>query len=313
MTGETDLYIKRALLCLPNIDSVDVFDYRGIYAASCSLLYVNTVLYKKVKTQKPELLLIVKGELIEPHIIKVIREHCPNVVIVLWHFDPVDANAEWIKDRAKACTHFFTSCGACVPIYQILGINVFWLSEGCDPVFHQPMELTEFEQHYYGADVAFAGTIFPNRALVLKHLVYKKFNLKIWGPDVVRIPNTISPYYKKRLDNEYEHSKMVSATKIHIGMTRTPELSGSWSARLYRIMAAGGFYIQDHVPGLEDFFEIGKELEVFENKHDLSDKILYYLDHEKERKQIADRGMKKVREKHTFLKRMEELMKICGL
>lgn len=58
-------------------------------------------------------------------------------------------------------------------------------------------------------------------------------------------------------------------------------------------MGAGGFVLTNYQEEILDYFEDGKDLIIYENIADLKNKIGYYLAHEEERKQIAQKGYKK--------------------
>ena len=73
-------------------------------------------------------------------------------------------------------------------------------------------------------------------------------------------------------------------------------------------MAVGGFCLTNYQPELEEYFEIGKDLEVYHNLEELEEKVEYYLSHEEERLRIAINGYKKVREKHSYEKRVTPVL-----
>jgi spore maturation protein CgeB len=79
-------------------------------------------------------------------------------------------------------------------------------------------------------------------------------------------------------------------------------------ARTFEIPGAGGFLLTEYAPGLERFYSIGKEVEVFSDDHELVDKIQYYLKHEKERDLIARAGYHRTIHEHTYDIRMEKVL-----
>lgn len=70
----------------------------------------------------------------------------------------------------------------------------------------------------------------------------------------------------------------------------------------------GGFCLTNYQPELEEYFEIGKDLEVYHDLPELEEKIDYYLKHEEERLRIAINGYKKVRENHNLKTRMQSVL-----
>jgi spore maturation protein CgeB len=63
---------------------------------------------------------------------------------------------------------------------------------------------------------------------------------------------------------------------------------------------------------LEQFFEIGKEMVVYQDVDDLADKIRYYLRHETEREAIAEAGYRRVLRDHSYAQRFREIFSTIG-
>ena len=61
-----------------------------------------------------------------------------------------------------------------------------------------------------------------------------------------------------------------------------------------------------------EFFEPGKDLMVYRTIGELKEIIEEYRPKEKEREEMGLRGMAKVREGHTFLHRIKEIIDITG-
>ena len=80
--------------------------------------------------------------------------------------------------------------------------------------------------------------------------------------------------------------------------------------RVWDVLGAGGFLMTNYQPELELYFDLDKDLAVFENKRELERKASYYLEHEKERLEIARNGHEKVKQFHSYEKRMAQMMEI---
>jgi len=77
-------------------------------------------------------------------------------------------------------------------------------------------------------------------------------------------------------------------------------------------LGRAGFLVHPKIPGIEDEFEDGKHLVLFEhgNMKELSEKINYYLNSEKEREKIRHHGLEYVKATHTLMNRVEQIMEI---
>ena len=79
--------------------------------------------------------------------------------------------------------------------------------------------------------------------------------------------------------------------------------------RIWDVLGCRGFLLTNYQPELEDYFEIGKDLEVYRSTDEMIEKIEYYLSHEEERCKIADNGYQKVAAYHSTLNRVIDIIK----
>ena len=78
--------------------------------------------------------------------------------------------------------------------------------------------------------------------------------------------------------------------------------------RAYDIMGAGGFLLSNFQADFLDDFVPGEDFVYYESREDLLQKVMYYLDHEEERKIIAGNGHDKVAAGHTYRHRVKEML-----
>ncbi len=78
--------------------------------------------------------------------------------------------------------------------------------------------------------------------------------------------------------------------------------------RAMDIMGCGGFLLTNYQEDFLRFFEPGKDFIYYESQQDLMDKLEYYLVHDDERRQIAERGHEKIKRDHTYILRLEEII-----
>ncbi len=109
------------------------------------------------------------------------------------------------------------------------------------------------------------------------------------------------------LDYGTEMPKVFYLSRINLNITSRSIESGI-PLRVWDIMAVGGFCLTNYQPELEDYFEIGKDLEVYHDIKEMEEKIRYYLNHEEERVRIAINGYRKVRQKHNLKARMQKVL-----
>ena len=85
--------------------------------------------------------------------------------------------------------------------------------------------------------------------------------------------------------------------------------------RFFEVMSTGTALLTnvDVVGWREIGFEVGVHFIGYETVGDAIEKSKYYLRHHDEREEIAAAGHQLVREKHTYVDRMEQMFKTCGV
>lgn len=116
---------------------------------------------------------------------------------------------------------------------------------------------------------------------------------------------------KGQLDYWQEMPIVFHNSKININFT-IPNIIDGTPLRVLDIMACHGFCLTTYRKDLLRHFENGKELVIFEGKEDLLRKVDYFLEHEKEREQIAENGYQKIKKYHTYSIRLKEMFRILG-
>jgi len=114
---------------------------------------------------------------------------------------------------------------------------------------------------------------------------------------------THDPVYGLDMYDVYRRAKI--ALNVHA------EVSGRHASifRMFEITGAGAMLLTDARPNMSEFFFPGCEAATFENVNDCVDKIMYYLQHDAEREEIANKGQQRTLAEHTFEHRILELLK----
>lgn len=78
-------------------------------------------------------------------------------------------------------------------------------------------------------------------------------------------------------------------------------------ARNFEIPGCKTFFLTEYAEGIEEYYDIDKEIVCFKNIKELIEKIKYYLNHKEEREQIALAGYKRTLKDHTYEQRFSEI------
>ena len=144
------------------------------------------------------------------------------------------------------------------------------------------------------------------REYMVKLLECEEFKFRVYGNEEWE---TVSNVYESFLEHFEEMPKLFKATKVNINLARTFVEAGL-PMRIFDVLGSGGFLLTNYKSGLEDCFDIGKDLVVFKDFDEMIELIKYYLNNPEERKKIAKSGYEKVKKYHNYNNRFDEILKI---
>lgn len=110
--------------------------------------------------------------------------------------------------------------------------------------------------------------------------------------------------------SRHDMPKIFKCSKINLNITSRTIRTGL-SLRIFDIMGSGGFLLTNFQQELPDYFEIGKDMDVFFTQEDLIQKVDYYLKNDNKRKYIAQNGYEKVKMYHSYENRIKEMINMA--
>lgn len=135
----------------------------------------------------------------------------------------------------------------------------------------------------------------------------KHFQVNVYSnsdiSDLVRVR------YMGSVDYWSEMPKVFRESKINLNFT-IPNIKSGIPLRVWDVLGSGGFLLTNYQAEMSYYFIEGEDLVCFDGVEDLREKVAYYLEHEEERKRIAENGYKKVKEYHTYVHRVSEMLRI---
>ena len=111
--------------------------------------------------------------------------------------------------------------------------------------------------------------------------------------------------YTSEMPQVFRHSK------INLNFTLRSIVSGA-PLRVLDIMACGGFLLSNYQEDMAEMFVPNEEVVLFESEEDMLDKIAYYLEHDKERKEIARAGRERMKRDYNFVETFRKILEISG-
>ncbi len=163
--------------------------------------------------------------------------------------------------------------------------NVHWLPYACD------VENFKTQETDRDLDVAFIGNLFEpgNERRKILDILNEKYRLN-----------------ERRYYLQEEIPKIYSRSKIVLNLPIGDDLN----FRFFEALSCGALLITKRLnSGQEELFKEEIHYVAFDDKHELLEKIEFYLENEEARMKIAEAGYETVKKSHTLILRVEELLK----
>ena len=247
---------------------------------------------------QPELVLVIRGNALDPNLIDHMRKHGARVV------------GWWIKDvrRPENLLKEISD----YDVYYCIHRN---LSQ--QGVRHLPAWSVDRSRYYpadkpaYRYDVVFVGIWNPKRQAFLDALT--GYKLGIVGPGWSTRTLTSNPALARKVVKEKMHGEELTRfyqsarIVLNINQWEADEASGT-TLRVADVPACGSFFLTEYSEGLKDLFELETEICTFMTPDEMQEKVEYYLNHEGERERVARAGLERTRKLPTPRDRMKQLL-----
>ncbi len=273
------------------------------------LQYMNGALLSHVKTTRPDLMLIVKGDTITPETLREIRLSTPTVIVNVFTDNPILMGN---FDAIEPCHHFFVKDTYVVETLQKAGLrNVRYLPQCTNHEVHRPMELSPADREEFGAGLALIGSMYPYRHRLIEGLL--EFSPALWGRGWGKSANAaVAGLWRGRDIRGIAKAKAISASSISLNVHHPFNDIRGTNSRTFDVAACAGFQLADYKPDIEPMMKIGAEIVCFRTFDELVDLIRYYSGRPEERAKIALAAQARVLSDHTYDNRSRELLACIG-
>ena len=192
-----------------------------------------------------------------------------------------------------------------------------FLPVAADPEFHFPVPIDAATKQRCGAEVAFVGSFYPERAELLRAFI--GFQMAIWGPgwaEFLPRRDPLRPFLRGGSLRPEEWRQVYSAADIVISLTgsggkRFPsEKVHQVSPRTFEVLACGGFHLVERKRDLEALFRDRTHLVMFDSAARAVELARRYLREAEERRRIARQGREHVLRHHTYDHRAREMLAV---
>lgn len=302
----------------PAIDQ-SVIDALGALVQEVVVAMPSEPIAEIAAEQRPDLVLVLTGINITEEQVKAVRDL--DIPTAVWFTDD-PYYTDWTRQIALRYHYVFTLESACAPYYQQLGcMHVYHLPLGVNPRLYAPAPSGNTSRY----EICFIGTAFWNRVQTIdalaSYLAQKNTLISGWWWDRLAhypllrskilsgewlSPEETSQYYGLSRIVLNIHRRSDDDTLNHNG-DRVP--AHSINPRTFEISACNTLQITDYREDLPRYYEIGKEIVTYTSVHELRELLDYYSRHEQERCEIARRGYERTIRDHTYVHRLEVLLR----
>ena len=209
---------------------------------------------------------------------------CPKPS-VYWTSD-THLGYDYRLEKAREFSHVFCMQKRAAEYFTKDGVKAIWLPHAFEPKAYPKRNIIP------KYDISFVGNIGSENRIDFLDAMFKEFP---------------SFYYGRKLFEEA--AEKFSQSKIVLNISIKDDLN----MRVFEALGSGSFLLTNDIPTIHEVFKDGIHLVTYRDTKDAIEKAKYYLAHDDERKKIAEAGYKEVMDNHTYLKRVETILKHVGI
>lgn len=183
-----------------------------------------------------------------------------------------------------------------------------------DPFRWRVPELIVEVERGKGADFISGGGLTPEKetwaVLIGVHLAavqrvtvaraLRDLGMAVWGPPEWGLVDGVD--YRGEAAWPDGLARVLPGIAVHVNVSK-PMFPTGLAPRVLEVLSSGGFLLSNRLPGIEAFFEDGRDLVFYDGLTDMREKAAHYLAHPEERRAIAGRGLRKVQAFHGWAHR----------
>ena len=277
---------------------------------------MNERLGKLIETEKPDVTVffLYKEQFTDQYLAKY-RKYTRTIA----YFIDDEWRQDFVRRYIPHFDHFTTR-----DYYMYRG----YLAEGLKQVIFCPLG---FNKNLYikkdlpkKYDISFVGGYNPERRWIINYLQKEGLKINVFGRNWgskdkwVSQEEMVDIFNQSRINLNLTNSKIydirfilnaLKSPRALKTILRSQKNKEGIKGRHYEICGSGGFQLSFYVRGLNLFYEIDKEIVVYENIDSIADYIRFYLKNEELRSEIAQKGYERSVKDHSSQKYVLNMVK----
>lgn len=296
------MYGRHLLVALRELGhDAELFDFRGVRRPDAGVL-------RAADAFRPQLHVIWKGERYQPETIRSLRDR--GIYTVLWHSD--DNVPTWLPPLAQASDLCCVQSAGMLPALRAAGIDSpEQLLEGITPSCFSYDRISRADHRRYDCEVVFIGTMgrrphYLRRISAVDRLIREGIRVRWWGrslPFRLTAPRDwFSPVRRAWGGGRVwgaAYAKACHCAKIMLALPAWPDLPSGLSKGAFIATGLGAFYLSLYRNGMEEYFELGREVAVFHNEDEMVEQVRRFLADDAGRRAIAEAGRRRTLGQYT--------------
>ena len=235
-----------------------------------------------------------------------VRRIAARTRTVMWYRDLRVPPDPAIVARAREVDTLFLTAGGQADEFGALGVKrVLYLPDGADPTLDRPGEAVP----ELACDVAYLGSGDPYRAAFLAE-VAQRFQLRTFGTGWARWADAVN--WQGRSVTGDDFGRACASARIVLSVERAfqaeTQVASYTSNRIFRVIAAGGFYLGLGSAGARALLRDGEHCAYYDDRDHALAQIERYLSDAAERERIRSAGRAFVLAHHTLDHRVHNLL-----
>lgn len=262
---------------------------------------------------RPELTIVLKGEVFSDETIAAVKQAGAGPMVTWWGDDPFVFPAA--VRQFRLFDRVFVFDRGYLPDLAALGFtHATFLPAACDEMVFRPMTLSSAERRRFGADVSFVATYDPSRGALVRALADAAIDVGVWGTGwrgAAEIARDNGRLVRGGVVDDHRAAKIYNASKIGLNLHHRQTRVAGINLRTLELLAAGTLPLMDHIEGVEELLEPGREVVCYRSTDEAVDLAHHYLKDVAARAAIVARGRARVLAEHTYTVRLQTLCRIA--
>jgi hypothetical protein len=212
-----------------------------------------------------------------------------GAIVVGWFFDDEMRFENYSHRWIPYLDYCFTNDPEAFGRYAQLGGKALLVVLGSNPeIFRRLPGPLEY-------DVTFVGRKFGGRGVWIEQLCAEGIRALAFGKG-----------WPHGYVSTADMVRIFNSSKINLCFTQSYAMGArpQMKDRIFHICMAGGFLLCEYIPGIEQFFDLDREIVCFRDLAEATAKIRCFLDNETERQAIAQAGWERANREHSQAARM---------